>query len=205
MKLHSKLLLSALLLAGSGATSAINIVQNPGFEQGTIGWDYAHFSLLNSPLWAHTGPGVARLTYCSQAQACLDEIFSGAYLGQLLETTIGQQYDMSFWVRSFAGDSRISVFWDGVEVLKTATPNGPMIQYTLSGLSASANATYLEVHAFNGTDKHLSFDDFAVVQVEPPPPSLLTPQAAFEISEPGIYGLLMAALGALIFVRRRRR
>ena len=50
MNLPSKLLLSALLLAVAGVTSAINIVQNPGFQQGAVGWDYGHYSIVNSPL-----------------------------------------------------------------------------------------------------------------------------------------------------------
>ena len=45
----------------------------------------------------------------------------------------------------------------------------------------------------------------AVVRVEPPPLSLNGAQAAFDVSEPGMYVLLMAALGAMVFVQRRRR
>ena len=203
MRTPSTLLMSAVLLFGAGAASATNLIQNPGFEQGALGWEYEHFAFFNSPLWAHTGPGVARLTYCSNVGPCLDDIFSGAYVGQLVATTPGQFYDMSFWVRSFAGDSRISVFWDGVELLQTTSPNGPMVQYTLSGLTASANASYLEVHAYNGTDKHMSFDDFSLVQVAPA--TLMTPPApVVEVPEPGSGALLLAALGAMVFVQRRR-
>ena len=204
MSIASKILMCAALLGGAGAASATNIVQNPGFEQGVVGWNSRHFTFYNSPLWAHTGPGMAQLTYCSHANFCLDDLFGGAFVGQLIATTPGQTYDLSFWVRSFAGDSRISVFWDGVEMLKTPTPNGPMLKYTLSGLMASVNATYLEVHAYNGTDKHLSFDDFSVVQLAPPSSIGVLPPAPFNISEPDIDGLMLAALGVMVFVQRRR-
>ena len=203
MRTPSTLLMSAVLLFGAGGASATNLIQNPGFEQGSFGWEYEHFAFYASPLWAHTGPGIARLTYCSKVDACLDDIFSGAYVGQLVATTPGQFYDLSFWVRSFAGDSRISVFWDGVEMMQTSTPNGPMINYTLTGLAASVNTSYLEVHAYNGTDKHVSFDDFSLVQVAPA--ILMAPPApVLEVPEPGAGALLLAALSAMVFAQRRR-
>jgi len=204
MSIASKILMCAALLGGAGVATATNIVQNPGFEQGVLGWEYKQFDFYSSPLWAHTGPGMVRLTYCWRAEHCLDNICGGAFVGQLLATTPGQAYDLSFCVRSFAGDSRISVFWDGVEMLKTPTPNGPMLQYSLSGLMASANATYLEVHAYNDTDKHLSFDDFSVAQVAAPPAVAAPPPTVFAISEPDMFGFLPAALGGMVFVQRRR-
>ena len=156
---------------------------------------------------AHTGPGVAGMTFCSTPASCLDNILSGAFIGQPLVTAPGQQYDLGFWVRSFAGDSRISAFWDGVELLTTPTPNGPTCQYTLAGLparaNANANATYLEVHAYNSTDQHVSFDDFSMVRLNAAPPPV-APPAFLAISEPGIYGLMLAALGAIASVPRCR-
>ncbi len=213
MIIPSRLLLSVAMSLGVAAApaSATNIVLNPGFEQGGFGWDSSHYLFLTKPLWAYSGVGSARLSYCSRLDYCLDNLFEGAYLSQVLATRPGERYDMSFWVRSFAGDSRISVFWDGVELLKTPTPNGPMIQYSFSALAASAANTLLEVHSYNGTDQHLSFDEFSVTQVAPPgsqlPPVGNQPPpgnaAPVHISEPGIYGLMLAALGALVMAQRR--
>lgn len=197
----SKYLLSALLALGAWPAGATNIIQNPGFEQGALGWTYNNFVFVSNPLWAHTGTQAARLTYCSVVSTCLDEVFSGAYVGQVLDTTPGQRYDLSFWVRSFTGDARLSVFWDGAELMKGPTPNGPMVQYTFSGLSASAGATLLEVHGYNDINKYLSFDDFIVTQaVAPPTPT--GPGASVPVSEPGIFGLMLAGVGALLLTRR---
>lgn len=203
MNILSRLLSLVLLSLSAGMATAIpiNLVQNPGFEQGAAGWNADHFQFVKDPLWAHSGTGAAKLTFCPTVDACLDEVFSGAYVSQLIDTTPGEFYDLSFWVRSFNGDSHISVFWDGVQLAKTATPNGPMIQYSFSGLTASAGASLLEVHGSNLVTKYLSFDDFSLLQV--PAPELADPAVA--ISEPCIYPLMLAALGALVFVRRRWR
>lgn len=203
MAIPARFIIPAVLWLCAGAAAATNIVQNPGFEQGTARWDYEHFALGPSPLWAHTGPGMARLSYCNHAN-CLNTLMSGAFIGQLLATTPGESYDLSFWVRSFNGVSRFSVFWDGALLDETGTPNGPMLQYRFSGLVASANATLLELHGYNSLNQHMSFDDFSVVHaVHAPLP--LSPSPVLAVSEPGAYALLLAAMGALAVVRRRKR
>ena len=199
MNIPARLIMSAALCLYAGSAAAINIVQNPGFELGADSWDYEHFALGPSPLWAHTDPGMARLTYCA-SQSCLDTLNAGAFIGQLLATTPGEYYDLSFWVRSFTGESRLSVFWDGALVTQTGTPNGPMLQYSFTGLVASANATLLQVHGYNSLDQHMAFDDFSVVQSAE---ALASPAPALAVTEPGTYGLLLAALGALTFMRRK--
>jgi hypothetical protein len=211
MDIPARLIIGAVVWACAGPAAATNIVQNPGFEQGTASWDYEHFALGPSPLWAHTDPGMARLTYCA-SESCLDTLNSGAYIGQLLATTPGQFYELSFWVRSFTGESRLSVFWDGVLLTETGTPNGPMLQYSFSGLVASANATLLQLHGYNSLNQHMSFDDFSVVQtagagapMAPAAPATpAAPAAVQAVSEPGVYALLLAALGALVVAKRRK-
>lgn len=190
-----------LLACSSAAASAGNIVQDPGFEQGAKYWKSLHFALGPNALWAHTDPGAARLTYCNH-EGCLNRLNDGAYVSQLLSTRAGDLYDLTFWVRSFTGESRFSVFWDGAMVESRGTPNGPMQQYAFYGLAASANATLLQVHAFNSLHQHMSLDDFSVVKrtlpVSQEPLGPLLP-----VSEPAMYGLILAALGMMVLTMRR--
>ncbi len=207
MRITSTLIISSALLLSAGAaqSSPVNIVLNPGFEQGSLYWDYhEHFQFFASPLWAHSDPGVARLTFCDHP-SCLDELQSGAFIGQLLATQPGDSYDLSFWVRSFSGESRLSVWWDGALLTSTGTPNGAMRQYAFSGLMASANATLLEVHGYNMGDKHLGFDDFRVMKMaELTQPGQPPGAVAQPVVEPGAWALVLAALCALGFARGRR-
>ncbi|QYF95273.1 hypothetical protein KY495_09020 [Massilia sp. PAMC28688] len=197
----ARLLACSVLAWSTAAATAGNIVQDPGFEQGSKYWKSLHFALGPAPLWAHTDPGAARLTYCNY-DACLNRLNEGAYVGQLLSTTAGELYDLTFWVRSFTGESRFSVFWDGALVTSRGTPNGPMQQYAFSGLAASANATLLQVHAFNSLHQHMSFDDFSVLK-HTLPPALEPLEPQLPVSEPAMYGLILAALGGMMLAMRR--
>jgi hypothetical protein len=204
MNITTRLIAAAALWCSMLPATAVNIVQNPGFEQGAATWQHSeHFVFTSDGLWAHSDPFSARLTYCAVA-SCIDTLFHGAYISQLLNTRIGDSYDLSFFVRSFSGESSLSVFWDGTLLSLTGTPNGPMRKYTFSGLVSSANATLLEIHGANRSGEPMSFDDFSVMQIggAAPPPTTTPSQA---ITEPGAYALLLAALGAMVIVKRRRR
>jgi uncharacterized protein (TIGR03382 family) len=185
-KARALLAAAAFCLASQPAVAG-NIVQNPGFELGSAYWNVDFFMVGNDPLWAHTGPGMAR-TSCTGLR-CVDS-----------------KYDLSFWVRSFIGQGQYSVFWDGVlldDIL--LAQNGPMSQASFSGLYASANATLLEIHGRN--DLHaISFDDFSVVgasRAAVPPPSAPAPEQLTEISEPAGYALVLAGLVLAGLFRRR--
>ena len=103
-KARKLLAAAALCMSGLPATAA-NIVQNPGFELGSAYWTTAFFIVANDPMWAHTGPGMAR-TSCIGVP-CVDSLMEGAYISQLLPTIAGTEYDLSFWVRSFQGQGPV--------------------------------------------------------------------------------------------------
>lgn len=197
------LLAAAALCLLAMPAAATNIVRNPGFEQGTAFWDSAFFIVGDNPLWAHTGPGMARTT-CTGPH-CVDSLMQGAFISQLLPTVAGSEYDLSFWIRSFKGKGYYAVYWDGVLVddIELA-PNGAMSQATFSGLYASANATLLEVHGRN--DLHsISFDDFQVVtaKLADGPPAVPTLEPTSEVPEPATFALVLAGLALAAWFQRR--
>lgn len=198
-------LITLALCAVAWSAAAINIVQNPGFEQGDAYWNQELFDIADNPLWAHTGPGMAR-SGCTGIW-CVDSLMQGAYISQLLPTTAGTRYDLSFWVRSFAGDSQFTVYWDGVLIDDSVAQNGPMLQENYSGLYASANATLLEVHGRNYA-YYVSFDDFSVVSAtpggSPTTPAVGLPGPIAAIPEPAGYLMLLTGLAAMGCVLRRR-
>ena len=184
----ARIVVAALLCAAPCWAEAINIVHNPGLELGITDWRLHGAILIGSdPAWAHTGIGAAR-TSCAGA-ACIDTPGKGTFIGQMLPTSQGAYYDLSFWVRSTGSAAEFSVFWDGVMIADQLNPSGPMLNYTYSRLAASGSATLLEIHGRADRDV-ISFDDVAVLQ-------------AGMVPEPLSYAMLFAGLGVLALVLRR--
>ena len=193
MNTYAIIAASFAVLSASGSASAINIVQNPGFEEGSLHWRTRFFATEKNLQYVHTGAHGISLTGCTSLTSCLDTPGSGARFGQLLDTREGGTYDLSFWVRSASAQSAYSVFWDGVMIARAEQPNGPMIQYSFTGLPVSGEFTMLEVHGYNDKVKRLTFDDFSVVRTVSPVP------------EPGSVLMLLGGLGVVAGALRRRR
>lgn len=209
MNKKARILLAAMALcAVAWSATAINIVRNPGFEQGSADWKVRYFTIENNALWAHTEPGVAR-SGCAGAW-CVDALMTGSYISQLLPTVAGTGYDLSFWMRSFIGAGEYSVFWDGVLLDSGAAANGAMIQENYKGLHASANATLLEIHGRNDA-YYISFDDFQVVQAPAPaapgpgPAATLPSAPVAALPEPASHMLMFGGLALMGYMLRRRR
>lgn len=174
MNKKARILLTAMALcAVAWSARAINIVRNPGFEQGSTSWNVRYFNIADNPMWAHTEPGMAR-SGCTGAW-CTNSLMQGSYISQLLPTIAGTEYDLSFWIRSFIGEGEYAVFWDGVLLDLAAAKNGAMYQESYTGLYASANATMLEIHGRND-QFYIAFDDFQVIEAVPAPAADAVPE-----------------------------
>lgn len=184
----ARIVFTALLCAIPCWAAATNIVLNAGLELGTIDWRSRNMFIGHDPAWAHTGIAAAR-TGCAGA-VCIDTLGEGSFISQVLSTSAGDYYDLSFWVRSTGSAGEFSVFWDGLMIDDHINPGGPMRSYTYSGLTASGSATLLEIHG-RADGAMLSFDDVAVLQ-------------AGMVPEPLTYAMLVAGLGVLVLALRRR-
>src|SRR5437588_6466275 len=87
----------AVLSAVFATPSMANLVTNPGFEMGNFsGWIQSgntEANAVGTGVYAHTG------TFGAQ----LGPVGSDWFLVQILPTTIGTTYDISFWLRNDGG------------------------------------------------------------------------------------------------------
>jgi len=124
------------------AVACANIVENPGFESGTLGaWSFVDFALTSAV--AHTGTYSA-YTGC-YGSSCVSTLNSGAYIQQSLSTTAGQTYDLSFFLSENGGPpSAFSVFWNGAQIADVINPaNNSLpgwVEYSYSGLLATGTS-----------------------------------------------------------------
>lgn len=203
MTISTRLLAAAALWCCLLPAGAITIVQTSGVPNGDAEWKQSVFFVFASDgLWAHTAASSAALAFCPAA-GCVDEVYHGTSLSQELATRPGDTYELSFFVKANSGASKLSIFWDGALMALADLPNGPLQKYTFSGLVSSADSARLQVHGMNTDGGQLAFEGLSVMRVGdtadlPPVPP------AQGIGEPGAALLLLAALGALVAVSRRR-
>jgi len=190
------LLLLAMTLAGSA--QAQNIVQNGSFASGSL-LDWTRSQSSNYPWTVRNDfrgvqPPVGNysaVTGCEGAQ-CLQ--YGGNHandLFQVLGTTNGTKYSLSFYLADFGGaPSALDVYWGGHEVLALSplsTASG-YFEYTVSGLTATSSTTKLE---FLGEQKpgYLALTDISVTAVPEPP----------------AYAFMFAGLCGIGLITQRRR
>jgi hypothetical protein len=184
----ARIVFAAWLCAAPCWAQGVNIVQNQGLELGTLDWHISNIIIGRNATWAHTGLGAARSS-CAGV-ACIDALGQGSFISQVLPTTYGEQYELSFWVRNTSSVGEFSVFWDGVMIADQLSPTGPMLNYSYRGLAASGSAALLEIHG-RADGAVISFDDIVV-------------QQAGMVPEPLSYVMLFAGLGVLALAMRRR-
>jgi hypothetical protein len=192
---------SPLLCAVSAATlmfsafaaselNAQNLVADPGFEASTnnptggnpfsSAWTLVEPNGLSvvggNPSLARTGNNYANLA---------PDIGATGSLSQILTTTAGSVYTLSFWLgNDVAGTTAFEVFWNGASVLSLTNlavqPSGQLYtNYTVSNLSATGPNTTLEFR-YRHDDDFFRLDDISVV----PEPSTIS----FAVLGLGIFG-----------------
>ena len=192
-KTFSKFVATVSFVFYSLTPSMANIVTNGDFESGNFGWTTSSVLMSGGTSWAHGGSGYA-YTGCS-GHACVSNLGSGAYFGQTLPTTLGATYELSFWLGENLGPtSEMSVFWNGLMVADVLNPANSSdllgaypkyVKFTFSGLSATSEFTYFEIHG-RQDPAYMFFDDVSVTQSEtsvPEPESL------------ALVGIALAGLG----------
>lgn len=123
---------------------------------------------------------------------------TNSWISQTVNTSLGQVYHLSYWYSpragSQSGNNQINVFWDGVK-LGGGT-------FTNSGSGSGWNEYKFDVVG-NGNSGTLKFADAGTANTYGA--SLDNVSLVAAVPEPETYALMMAGLGAVAFMARRRR
>ncbi len=175
----------------AGAANANDIVQNGSFSTGLTGWTSQGFGVNYSNV---SGPMAA--TGCVGSW-CIDQ--NGAYISQVLTTTIGQTYNLTFSLTNNGGPvNEVAVHWGDSQVFDlknwAATQDHStdtiFNDYAVTGLVATGTSITLR---FNGRQDPygMGIDNISVV--------------AAPVPEPETYAMLLAGLGLIGTVVNRSK
>lgn len=130
---------------------------------------------------------------------------TNSWISQTVKTSLGQVYHLSYWYSpragSQSGDNQINVFWDGVKL------GGGTYTNSGSGSGKTGNWTDWQRFEFDvvgtGNTGTLKFADASSPNTYGG--SLDNVSLVAAVPEPETYALMMAGLGAVAFMARRRR
>ena len=161
MKHFSLFLRAACLstLLATHASAATNLVTNGGFEQGLSGWTLSgntgFMSVTSDPV--HSG-GLA---------GQFGPLGTLGFLSQTLSTTIGQSYELSYWLNNQgSGPNQFQVSWGGNVIPSVGLTNSAPFGYTLftvPNLVATSTSTQLSF-GFRHDPAFWNLDDVSVTQ-----------------------------------------
>ena len=160
--------IAALLCAAAWSANA-NLVADPGFEASADGLGAHPFSASWTNIDASANSNVggdSAFAHSGNNYANLGATPGFGSLSQVLGTTIGQSYALSFWLANDittgpAGNS-FQVLFNGIQVF-SLTNSGAFgyQQFTISGLVATTGATALEF-VYNHNNDFWRLDDVSV-------------------------------------------
>ena len=187
------------ILAFATPLGAQNLVTNPGFETGDFtGWLISgNTSFTNVAACPHSG----------NYGACLGPIGSNGFLfQQIIPTTPGQAYDVSFWLENIynstpPGVESFTAFWNSVPFFTTSTVTFPYTQYTSTQVGRPFFADTELRFAFRNDPGFYYLDDVCVATAGSGPCL-----ASSTIPEPTSVALFGTGLvGLMGFIRRRNK
>lgn len=171
---------------------ASNLVTNCGFESRTFaGWTETGVAFGNQ---INTNSGVP---HSGSVAAAFVSTTGASFIQQVLATTPGTSYDVSFWVqnRAFGSASQpggqFTFDWAGVNRLSLANPAAfPYQQYSFV-FAATGATTAVRFGGFEGQTTFPTLDDVVVT--------------ASTVPEPATLALTAAGIVTLMLLRRKRR
>jgi hypothetical protein len=177
MNFRNALIAVALSAASTAAVAVpLNLVKNPGFEDGRVDWTYRGFQSISS------GPDLTRMLTLCVGAGCVDTPGAGAFLGQEISTTAGQLYDLSFWTGTGTGPGEFSVYWNGLLIDDQPLATSTVLQHSYTSLLATSDTAYLEIHG-RDDPAHMWVDDVSVVE-----------HVVNAVPEPQTYAMLLSGL-----------
>ena len=165
----------AIALTGSHAVAS-NLVNDPSFELGGVGWDFAS-SAGSGGCGSIFGPdvGLTNAPHTGLSSAYKNCFMQGTgTISQTVSTTIGHQYVIDFWISSnpFVSGTVTATF-AGVTLFSRSNPGEmPYAKQSTSVTATTSSAQFLLSGTLNGGTYFL--DDVSITDTTPPVPEIST-------------------------------